>query len=278
MKQRERDILLDTLEEDKRRGNFIRIFPSQGSSIYNNYFEATRNSNRFVYQCLYGKLIFNEGAMPDKTYQLAESKKTKQAIVNKSSAGGKSEVVISADDIILEYVRRLIESIKGISIGNFKQVWRKGLLNFINSSMWHEPIDLNQPYLYNPSIRLYKLLQQRFNELRLRREELVMKNNDCRIAQYLETEQKRKKFLLKYSAQELEDLIVTSGKGFALEFAKYFHEFGAGILTQIRGVMTSRSKSQLTRGKQKTNPEEDEEVVKLKKMLQTPSIAKKHMS
>lgn len=275
MTQRQRDILLDTLEEDRRRGNFIRIFPSQGSSIYNNYFEATRNSNRFIYQCLYGKLIFNEGATSDKADQVAESRKTKQpTAVSKSPAGGKSEVVISTDDIVLEYVRRLIESVKGISIGNFKQVWRKGILNFINSSMWHEHIDLSQPYPYNTPIRLYKLLQQRFNELRLRKEELVMKNNDCRIAQYLEAEQKRKKFLLKYSAQELEDLIVTSGKGFALEFAKYFHEFGAGILTQIRGVMTSRSKSQLTRGKQKANPEE-EEVVKLKKVLQTPGVAKK---
>jgi len=139
MSQRQRDILIDTIEEDRRCNNFIRIFPAKGSDVYNNYFEATRNSNRFLYQCLYGKLIFNEVAKVEKIEEISEFKRT-----TTSTIGSTSDLIITIDDILMEYIRRLVESVKVIPTIHFKQVWRRALLNFVNSSMWHEPIDQNQ--------------------------------------------------------------------------------------------------------------------------------------
>jgi len=122
---------------------------------------------------------------------------------------------------------------------------------------------------------LYKLLKQRLGNLKQRKEEQVMKTTECKISQYLEGEQRRSKFLLKYSAQELEELIVTSGKGYALEFARYFHEYGNGILTQIREVVKSRSRSQLTKEKKKTNVDEGENLTKIKKFITSSAVTKK---
>ena len=73
-----------------------------------------------------------------------------------------------------------------------------------------------------------------------------MKTADCTPAQYAEAENKRYMLLSRYSVQELEDLILTSGKGHALEFLKHFSDFKGGLLTQIFTAVVSRNKSHTT--------------------------------
>lgn len=124
-----------------------------------------------MYQCLFGKLIFNDGSDPGRILtpqiQQDDSKKLKAVSniekiqpaqqgrnsVSKGKTTGaeqndnaKNALLITADDILMEYVKRLSECVKNISSGNFKQMWRRSILNFINSSMWKKPLDLNQPY------------------------------------------------------------------------------------------------------------------------------------
>ena len=60
-----KDVLRDALAENARRGNFIRIYPSRGSDMYDKFFSGPRPYNRFLYKCLYTEEIIpselNEG-------------------------------------------------------------------------------------------------------------------------------------------------------------------------------------------------------------------------
>ena len=48
-----KDILVETLEENSWKGNYIRIYPSKGSENYDKYFSGPRPYNKFLHKCLY---------------------------------------------------------------------------------------------------------------------------------------------------------------------------------------------------------------------------------
>ena len=48
-----KDMIKDTLQEYYRKGDFIRIYPSKNSDIYDQYFVTSRPSNKFIFRCLY---------------------------------------------------------------------------------------------------------------------------------------------------------------------------------------------------------------------------------
>lgn len=49
-----REILHETISEYSRRGNYVRIYPSKGSDLYDCFFfTGARPMNRFLYKCLY---------------------------------------------------------------------------------------------------------------------------------------------------------------------------------------------------------------------------------
>ena len=48
-----KEVLREVLAENNRKGNFIRIYPSQGSDFYDQFFEKPRPYNRYVYKMLY---------------------------------------------------------------------------------------------------------------------------------------------------------------------------------------------------------------------------------
>ena len=56
-----KETLKNTLEENSRRGNFIRIYPAKGTDIYDKYFKSIRPYNVFVYKCLYTDEIIPMG-------------------------------------------------------------------------------------------------------------------------------------------------------------------------------------------------------------------------
>ena len=50
---RYRDYIKETLQENTRKGNFIRIFPAKNSDIYDCFFNGPRPFNRLLYKVLY---------------------------------------------------------------------------------------------------------------------------------------------------------------------------------------------------------------------------------
>ncbi len=48
-----KDIILETMAEYQRRGNFFRIFPAKNSDCYDAFFSGPRPYNKMVYRVLY---------------------------------------------------------------------------------------------------------------------------------------------------------------------------------------------------------------------------------
>ena len=77
---------------------------------------------------------------------MSDSKKTIRKRKQNESEYNKDLLIVS-EDILIEYIRRLIAALKKIGKKDLNQTWRRVLLNFINSSMWRNQIDVNQPYV-----------------------------------------------------------------------------------------------------------------------------------
>jgi hypothetical protein len=45
-----KDMLKDALEENSKRGNFLRIYPSKGTDVYDKFFKGVRPHNVFLYK------------------------------------------------------------------------------------------------------------------------------------------------------------------------------------------------------------------------------------
>ena len=194
-KLRHRDLIKEIVYEYERRGNFVRIFPSPGSNEYEKYFQYQKTINKYLYKVLLGgELISKQDWDLKWNYKLNyevpklssyEQFNEEQKLKVKSSGNSdasttnetnklpqinkgvqdNSKVVITGDDVLIEYVTRLIQKITFLNeskIG-FKEVaW---IENFITHYVWHNS-DL-------PEGKLWERLQNRLNEMILRRKKLL---------------------------------------------------------------------------------------------------------
>ena len=142
MQPKLREVLFETIAENKRHRNFIRIYPAQGSIVYDKYFETIKSYNRMLYQCLYGRFLFAEGNEPTKALMprviSSESKNEQKRSILRSETESKSTnntSVVTFDDSLTEYLRRLEELIKNIDESNFREIWRHNIIEFLNDSI-----------------------------------------------------------------------------------------------------------------------------------------------
>lgn len=56
-----RDLIHETVSEFGRRGNFVRIYPSRGSKIYDKFFTASKPLNKIIYRTLFSNEILHYG-------------------------------------------------------------------------------------------------------------------------------------------------------------------------------------------------------------------------
>lgn len=140
-KLKHRDLIKEIVYEYERRGNFVRIFPSPGSNEYEKYFQYQKSINKYLYKVLLGgDLITKQDLDLKLNYKLNyevpklssyEQFNEEQKLKVKSAASsdasttnetnklpqiGKgvqdnSKVVITGDDVLIEYVTRLIQKI-----------------------------------------------------------------------------------------------------------------------------------------------------------------------
>ena len=54
---KQRELIMEAVGEYCRRGNFVRIFPSKNSHMYDSFFAGTRPINRILYKVLFGDKI-----------------------------------------------------------------------------------------------------------------------------------------------------------------------------------------------------------------------------
>ena len=75
-----RDIINEVCEEFENRGNFIRIFPTKNSNIYDKFFTGQRPMNQMIFQVLYDPGIYHGPR--------ATIKRPQSAIVTKNTLVG----------------------------------------------------------------------------------------------------------------------------------------------------------------------------------------------
>ena len=194
-KLRHRDLIKEIVYEYERRGNFVRIFPAPGSNEYEKYFQYQKQINRYLYKVLLGGDLISKQEVDLKSNyklnyevpklssyeQFNEEQKVKIKSTGSSEAStanetdklpqinkgvqDNSKVVITGDDVLIEYVTRLIKKITYISedkIGVKEVTW---IENFINHYVWHNS-DIVEG-------KLWERLQNRLGEMILRRKKLL---------------------------------------------------------------------------------------------------------
>ena len=249
-------MLIETVEENKRCKNFIRIYPAQGSNIYEKYFESSKNSNRLLYQCLYGKYIFNEGGDPRSVLMpktvVNESKKwaVEPCLKVEDNTKNDNDSVISPDYCLIEYLRRLEELTKTTYI---TEIWKLKVINFLNSYIWKRPLDLAKGYICNKS-RLDELIKIRISEFRTSELSIARKSRENKC---LEIE----RALSRFSNQELENIIINSNKSYSIEFQKCFK---GDLLGQMQSLTQYKSKKHISVN-EKHRKKDMEEIIKKKK-------------
>ena len=85
------------------------------------------------------------------------------------------------------------------------------------------------------------IISHRLAGLKDNKEE-VSKTTDYILDQHTELNDYNQKNLSEYTAQELESIIISSGKEYSLEFLKNFQSLKGGILTQIQNFIINRLK------------------------------------
>jgi hypothetical protein len=60
-----KDIILETVNEYMRKGNFVRIYPGKNSNMYDSYFNGIRPLNKLLY-----KVFFSDKLMKYETKKI----------------------------------------------------------------------------------------------------------------------------------------------------------------------------------------------------------------
>ena len=101
---------------------------------------------------------------------------TSASIEGTSAAKDQERVLITGDDILIEYVDRLMREIQNVNDSELKQSWKVAIEKFITHYVWHsqdavqgEKIKHGQRYQTPFWVRL----QGRLNEMQERRRRLI---------------------------------------------------------------------------------------------------------
>lgn len=143
-KLKHRDLFREIVTEYERKGNFVRIFPAPGCNEYEKYFQHQKSINKYLYKVLFGgDIISNKEVDLKSNYKLnydvpklssyqqvreeQKSKSLQNVVPSDSSTTDESKlpsikgqqestkVVITGDDVLIEYVSRLINRLDSIT-------------------------------------------------------------------------------------------------------------------------------------------------------------------
>mmetsp|Transcript_14210 Transcript_14210/g.14191 ORF Transcript_14210/g.14191 Transcript_14210/m.14191 type:complete len:483 (-) Transcript_14210:243-1691(-) len=305
--QKNRNMIKDTIFEDLRKGNFIRIYPNKNSDIYDQYFTTPRNTNKILYKYLFtDELIqwelpknfsFSSFSKDDKLYKTTAARKSKTSnldyedtpsskklpAVSRSKIKGISEakvsgsyntvssppapdidtqnsekLMITGDDVLIEYVARLMIAIKSIREKLLRQSWKHCINKFITHYVWHTSDTRRRE-----NNKLWQRLESRLIEMKERRKRLlrslykkefpgtVGKKNKEEVnaafeKEYEIKEQQKNVIIQALSARELEEMLRKSTKNVAHEVVSCLVESTSrGVLTDIIRWLTTSQQNML---------------------------------
>ncbi|CAG9323870.1 unnamed protein product [Blepharisma stoltei] len=222
-----KEVVRDTLEEYKRRGHFIRIYPSKGSEFYDGYMEPIKLVNRYLYSILYTESmprktpIYNSVQTPELAVTPKLPKRHERQVSSEKPKSNE-KVLLTGDDVLIEYVSRLCHAVKALKEDKLKPQWKRSIEKFITHQVWHTS-DIRR----GSNNRLWQRLESRLIEMKERRRRLVGTPTD-------EFEEQRRQVLRQFSAAELESMLKSSCRSSAIEIiSSLFDLEGRGILSDV---------------------------------------------
>jgi hypothetical protein len=144
------EIFRDTLEEYEHKGSFLRIYPSKGCDHYDRFFSGLRPNNKLLYRFLFYD-IWDEG--------ISLQPSIKENVKSKAD-----ERPSMFEDLLFEYVTRLVHALKTLPEDSLKQDWKINIENFVSHSYWNSSVA-------KASGNLWQTLEGRLNEMKKRADE-----------------------------------------------------------------------------------------------------------
>ena len=143
-----------------------------------------------------------------------------QPSTEKSLAIGQQEkVLITGDDILIEYVDRLMNQLKVMGDENLLQEqWKKAIEKFITHYVWHSQ---DRRKVEGPMTGIIERLEGRLHEMQERRRRLIkyLYKKEGKLDEFEEgfhqSISKKSTIIKKFSSIQLEDLLRTSTKNVA---------------------------------------------------------------
>lgn len=272
-----KEILKETLEEQERKGHFIRIYPAKGTNFYDQFFTGPRPINQYLYKALFQEMmqeadtstqsilkirpvtcsvepnlscppisplkilqkrqISIETPLKNVLPEITQSEDLKNrckackdlqiacAYCRLLKLSREEKVIITGDDVLMEYITRLSQVLKNSNEASIRFSWRQKLLNFITHSAWISP-DTEQ--------KLWKRINNRLQEMKERRHKLlsVLKRKKI-LLEDMEKDDLVSSVLRKFNSADLEEIMKTALKSTALELVNSLVEEDIGLLTDM---------------------------------------------
>jgi len=259
LNRKHRDILIDCLEEFDRRRNFIRIYPAKGTDTYDNLFEVTREHHKALYKLLYSnELLNNDNAQIEVLPSISVNQRNNNKKVNLH------KVVITGDDILIEYVKRLVLVLKKIKEPLLKLVWLRPIERFINHKVWSSKLNL----ALRP--KLWQQLEGRLLDMKERRN--LLKKEEVQDSQQKQT------IIKEFSVNQLEEMLKSSAKNSSCQIVScLLPSLGPGTLSNIT-TWLSKHNSSLTDNETQDRAEDDCETLSNISKISFPKITPEHKS
>eukprot|EP01022_Parablepharisma_sp_SALTPOND_P028771 TRINITY_DN71686_c2_g1_i1.p1 TRINITY_DN71686_c2_g1~~TRINITY_DN71686_c2_g1_i1.p1 ORF type:complete len:687 (+),score=29.97 TRINITY_DN71686_c2_g1_i1:1276-3336(+) len=278
MVPRVRKALRETIIEGRRKENYIRIYPTEGCTIYDKYFNAIKPINKIIYGFLYNKA---EMVMaPVRTFALSPQEFTTQSDIDPSTVsksvppngkrygtesvlgkqtknkttyspmknkkcitsigsppriqGNKTrvsrevpknisekkpkdlaeekKVLITGDDILIEYVTRLSETLSGI-----REDWLDGrcadaLCRFVENPIWRSPVNTPPEASGSRRIGLQQRIQGRLADMKMRYNELQNHVTLNQNSEPAKLNKEKTRIIRSFASEQLENILLKSAR------------------------------------------------------------------
>jgi len=145
-------------------------------------------------------------------------------------------VLITGDDILIEYVERLMNALKQVPVNKVTEEHYQSIEKFITHYVWHCKDRKDN----TGSLTLWQRLEGRLNEMLERRRRLIKylfkkeKRLDEFEEKFAQNIAKKTQIIRKFSPSQLEDLLRTSTKNVAQEVvSSLIPQKGQGVLSDL---------------------------------------------
>jgi len=162
--------LRDSAEEFLRKGHFLLLYPCKGGEHYAQYFPVQRPANTQLGQCwLPASPCPPLDLRPCTSAERAHSNVQKVTVEGNWVLESKArttiatpvKLIITGDDILLEYTYRLIVALRRAGDEEVPRTWRKSVEGFLANAVWRTTDPASQP--------LWRRMEVKYEEMKRRK-------------------------------------------------------------------------------------------------------------